>query len=72
MRVQEMCGMRILSVVVTLLGTARDAQLSSDPYQIELVGGRSERRGDRASSWAVCLKHKQIRVGVPEASSAET
>ena len=61
-----------LPVLVTLLATARDAQLSSDPYQIELVGGRSERRGDRASSWAVCLKHKQIRVGVPEASSAET
>ena len=38
------------SVLVTLLGTARDAQLLSDPYQIELIGGRSERRGDGASS----------------------
>ena len=37
------------SVLVTLLGTARDVQLSSDPYQTELVGGRPERRGDGAS-----------------------
>ena len=43
-------------------------QLYSDPYQIELVGDRLERRGDGASSWAVCLTHKQIRVRVPEAS----
>ena len=60
------------SVLVTLLGTARDVKLSSYPYHIELVGDRPERRGDGASSWAVCLKHKQIRVGVPEATSAET
>ena len=60
------------SVLVTLLGTARDVQLSSDPYQIELVGDRPERRGDGASSWVVCFKHKQIRVEMPEASSAET
>ena len=57
-------------VMVALLGTARDVQLPSDTYQIELVGDRPERRGDGASSWAVCLKHKQIRVGVPEASLA--
>ena len=58
-------------VLVTLLGTARDVQLPSDPYQIELVGDRPERHGDGASRKAVCLKHKQIRAGVPEASSAE-
>ena len=60
------------SVLVPLLGTARDVQLSSDLYHIELVGDTPERRGDGASSWAVCLKLKQIRVGVPEACSAET
>ena len=58
--------------MVTSLGTARDVQLTYDPYHIVWVGDCPERRGEGASSWAVCLKHKQIRVGVLEASSAET
>ena len=49
-RVQVLCGMRFfLSVMVTLLGAARDVKLSSDLYQIELVGDCPERRGDGAS-----------------------
>ena len=64
--------MRIFPVLVTLLATARGVQLSSDPYQIELVGDHLECRGDGAPSWAVCLKHKQIRVGYPRPVLAET